>query len=196
MSVIRVFSFSAARRGFDSTLRDELIPDMLEKPGIVDCYVGRRGEDDLGPRVVASVWDSREAMVDAVSDGLGAFHPEHLDATTDQVLEIVELRVAWKAESASARILRVLRGEVTPGELEVYADEVRLGVDLDTVDDDGPTALYLGRSGDDAFVTVSAWREWSHIEAATGGDIRHPDATRHSERLVTWAVELFEIVQR
>ena len=115
--VIRVFSFRAARRGFDDTLRSVFVPDLMSRAGIVDCYVGRQGPDDEGPRIVATVWTSRGAMVDAVGEELGVFHPEHLDATTDQVLDILELRVDWHPAGEPPRILRVLRGDVRPGEL-------------------------------------------------------------------------------
>ncbi len=197
MTVIRLFSFQAARRGFDEILRTVMIPDLLEKPGIIDLCVGRQGPDDLGPRIVASVWDSRQSMLDAIGDRLGTFHPEHLDATSDQRLEICELGVAWRSEAAPPnRILRVLRGEVRTGELEAYVEDVQHGVELDALDQHGPTTLYLGKLGGDTFVTVSAWRDWSDIELATGGNVNHPRATRHPERLIDWDVQHFEVVTR
>ncbi len=195
MSVIRLFSFRAAQLGFDRVLRTELIPELLSKPGILDCYVGRQGPDGLGPRIVATVWESREAMVDGVSDRLGVFHPEYVDATTDQALDILELRVIWRRDHDPARILRVLRGEVRSGELAAYVLDVEHGVELDAINERGPTALYLGEAGPDRFVTVSNWREWSDIERATGGNIARPRATRHPERLIAWDVEHYEIVQ-
>lgn len=194
MPVIRVFSFRAARRGFDDTLRTVFVPDLMSRAGIVDCYVGRQGPDDEGPRIVATVWTSRGAMVDAIGEELGVFHPEHLDATTDQVLDILELRVDWHPAGEPPRILRVLRGDVRPGELEPYIDDVRHGVELDAQAEHGPAALFLGAAGPDAFVTVSAWREWAHIERATGGNVAQPMATRHPERLLRWHVEHFELV--
>jgi hypothetical protein len=194
VSVIRVFSFRAARRGFDDTLRTVFVPDLLGMAGIVDCYVGRQGPDDEGPRIVATVWGSREAMVDAVGEELGVFHPEHLDATTDQALGIFDLRVDWHLAGEQPKILRVLRGQVRPGELEPYIADVRHGVELDAQAAHGPAALFLGEAGPDAFVTVSAWREWAHIERATGGNVARPMATRHPERLLRWHVEHYELV--
>ena len=205
--VIRLFSFVAARRGFDAVLRGEMIPELRAMPDLVDSYVGRQESD--GPRIVVTVWDSRAAMVDGVGDTLGVFHPEYLDATTGQALEILDVRASWQRPSEDPRILRILRGEVRAGaadehlvadvevragELDVYATEVERGVEQDAKDERGPTALYLGHSDGPSFVTVSAWREWSDIERATGGNINLPRATSHPERLTTWEVEHFEIV--
>lgn len=192
MRVIRLFSFVAARRGFDAVLRGEMIPELRAMPDLVDSYVGRQESD--GPRIVVTVWDSRAAMVDGVGDTLGVFHPEYLDATTGQALEILDVRASWQRPSEDPRILRILRGEVRAGELDVYATEVERGVEQDAKDERGPTALYLGHSDGPSFVTVSAWREWSDIERATGGNINLPRATSHPERLTTWEVEHFEIV--
>ena len=124
------------------------------------------------------------------------FHPEHLDATTDQVLDILELRVDWHPAGEPPRFPRVLRGDVRAGRAELYIDDVRHGVELDAQAEHGPAALFLGAAGPDAFVTVSAWREWAHIERATGGNVAQPMATRHPERLLRWHVEHFELVDR
>jgi hypothetical protein len=198
VSVIRVFSFLAARQGFDDILRKVFVPDLTGRPGIVDCYVGRQGPDDVGPRIVVTTWTTREAMVDTLGDGLGVFHPEYLDATTNQVLEILEARIDWRAGAGPPgeppRILRLLRGEVRSGELDAYVDDVRHGVQADADAGHGPTTLYLGLSGTDTFMTVSAWREWAHIERATGGNVSRPLVTRHPERLAAWQVELYELI--
>lgn len=58
----------------------------------------------------------------------------------------------------------------------------------------GPLSLYLGSNADDTFVTVSIWDGWSAVEAATGGDVARPMATRHPERLVEWEATHFEII--
>jgi hypothetical protein len=194
VSVIRLFSFHTGDRAFDGVLRNVMIPDLLAKPGIVDCYVGRQETGELGPRIVAPVWESRQAMVAAVGDRLGVFHPEYLDATTDQSLEILNLRIAWRSGLLPDRILRVLRGAVRPGEIDAYVDDVEHGLQRDAADAHGPNALYLAESGVDAFVTVSAWREWSDIEHATGGNVDQPRLTRQPERLIGWEVEHFELV--
>jgi hypothetical protein len=41
---------------------------------------------------------------------------------------------------------------------------------------------------------VSVWESWSALEAATGGDIRRPIATRHPERIERWDAAHFEVI--
>ena len=195
MSVVRVFTFRTVRPGFDSVLRDELMPEMRAMPGLVEVFFGRQGPDDVGPRITVSIWSSGEAMVAGVSDRLGVFHPEHLAATSDHVLEVFEERIGDRVDGPPSTILRVFRGVVRPGELGAYVDEVRDGVELDRRNGVGPIALYLGATDDGPFITASAWREWDDIARATGGDIREPNKTRHPERLESWSIEHYEIVR-
>ncbi len=193
--VIRLFRFRAVRPAFDGILRDELIPELSAQVGITDCYSGRQGPDEVGPRLVASVWSSVEAMTAALGDGLGVFHPEYLDETTDQVLEVLPLEIGERFEvPGPARILRTLRGTVRPGELDAYLADVGEGVGIDAASPNGPVALYLATISPQAFITVSAWRQWSDIELATGGDVRRPRATSRPEHLVDWTVDHFEVV--
>jgi hypothetical protein len=196
-SVIRLFTFRAVRPAFDEILRGEIVPDLRVQPGILDCYSARQGPDEIGPRIVASIWQSRDAMVRSVGEvlGVGPFHPEYLAETTDQRLEILPLEIGQRfATGEPARILRILRGTVRTGEFGAYADDVRDGVRLDAERPNGPASLYLAPAGADDFITLSAWRRWSDIELATGGDVHRPRATRHPERLIDWDVSHFEIV--
>ena len=194
MAVLRTFRYVPARPYFDEILRTEMLPELVTKPGLVDCYLGRQGPDLADRRIVATVWDSRAAMVDALGEDLGTFHPEYLDATTDHHLEIAELALCLRPGGPRPTILRTLRGTAHPGELERYFENVTSGVTLDVAAGHGPSAFYAAPVGGDAFVTLSAWAEWSAIEAATGGDVRRPSATRHPERLASWDVEHWEIV--
>jgi hypothetical protein len=194
-TVLRLFAFRAVRPAFDETLRNELMPELAGKPGVIDCYSGRQGPD--GPRLVASVWRDHDAMVTTLgAEPGGPFRPEYLAETTDQVVDVMRVRVRERFPVAGApRILRLLRGRVKPGELEAYVEDVRTGVGLDAASEHGPTSLYLAVGEGDDFATVSAWRDWHHIELATGGDIHRPRATRRPERLVEWDVSHFEIVE-
>jgi hypothetical protein len=197
-SVIRLFTFRAVRPAFDQILRDVIVPDLCIQAGIVDCYSARQGPDEIGPRIVASVWRSRSELVAALGEELeaGAFHPDYLDETTDRVLEVVPLEIAEHFEAGEpARILRILRGTVAAGEKAAYVEDVRTGMRIDVASSDGPVALYLASNEGDSFITVSAWRKWADIELATGGDVHRPRATRRPERLVDWDVSHFEIVR-
>ena len=193
-AIIRIFRFRAARKGFDEILRTVMVPDLRASPGLVDVICGRQGPDDLGPRILVTIWASQAAMVSSVGDRLGIFHPELMGHTTDQLLEFHPIRLDAGTDDKDPRLLRILRGTVRPGELRDYVDEVRSGVAEDTAVGTPPTLIYLAETGPDAFLTVSAWRSWDDLEQATGGDVHRPLATRKPERLVDWDVEYYEIV--
>ena len=193
--VIRLFTFRPARPAFDEILRTELIPELCSQVGLVDCYSGRQGPDELGQRIVASIWRDRAAMVEAVSETLGVFRPDRLEETTDRVLEIMPLRVAEKfALDGEPRILRVLRGRVRPGEME----RLRAG----RPSRDGPR--HRERDGARGPVPRRGCARWlpDHVglarlarhRAATGGDVHRPRATRQPERLVDFEVDHYEMV--
>src|SRR4051794_8129663 len=61
--VLRLFRFRSAMPGFDATIRDVLIPDVVRIPGNLAAYAGRIGPDDDGTRLIATVWASHDAMV-------------------------------------------------------------------------------------------------------------------------------------
>ena len=65
--ILRLFHFHPVGAAFDSIMRDVMLPDRRRLPGIVDVFLGRRGPDELGPRMNATVWTSREAMVAGVA---------------------------------------------------------------------------------------------------------------------------------
>jgi heme-degrading monooxygenase HmoA len=196
--VLRLDAFRSLRPAYDELLRGELVAELLGMPGLADAYAARQGPDDAGPRLVATVWSTEAAMVAAIGAGFGASHPQHVESTTDQRRETVPLLVGHRyLPTAGPLILRLLRGRVRPGELAAYAQDVDHGADEDAHRENGPVAVYMGgvaTEGPEAFVTLSAWREWTDIEAATGGDIHRPRATRQPERLAEWDVEHFEIV--
>jgi len=195
LPVIRLFTFRAARPGFDEILRSVLVADLRRQRGILECFSGRQGPEEAGPRIVASVWQDADSMVAAVGDSLGTFHPELMDETVDRGLQTLAVRIGRRFDvPAEPRILRVLHGRVRAGQLDEYVRDVEHGVEADARDRHGPTTLYLGEAGDDRFVTVSTWRSWSDIERATGGDVHRPRATRQPERLIDWDVQLYEIV--
>ena len=179
-----------------------MILDLVAFPDLVDVYVGRQGPDEMGERLVASVWKSRPAMAAAVGEGFepAMFHPEHLDETTDRVLEMEDLAVAMRFDDPpsmpepTAGVLRVARGHIQPGELDAYREDVRLGTLADAEAGHGPLALYLAVEPPDRFLTFSVWSSWSLLEAATGGDVRRPLATRHAERIKEWGATHYEIL--
>ena len=196
-AVLRLFRCRPLRTAFDGILRDELIPELRCRPGVIDVQVGRKGPDELGERLVASVWGSHEAMVASVGEDLESspFHPEYLAETADRSLELLPLATVLRfGGTREPGIVRLARGMVQPGELPEYVEEARVGALGDSAGGAGPIALYLAIDEPDRFVTLSIWDTWASIEAATGADVRRPIATQRSERLVAFDVNHYEAV--
>jgi hypothetical protein len=182
---------------FDVGLRDEVLPELEEQRGLVDAYAGRRGSAETGERVVASLWESRAAMADGIGDRaeLERLRPVHAEQARDDRLEVLEIAFGVRMDRLVApRLLRVFRGETVPGGLEAYVDEVHAGALRDAQAFEGLIALYLSVVAPASFVTLSAWSDWESIEAATGGTIRRPIATRHRDRLAAATAVHYEIL--
>jgi hypothetical protein len=198
-NVLRVFAFRpvGSETALDALLRDELLPSFLELPGLVDAMVGRHNEGAGDERVVVSVWESREAMTAELGETslVAPFRPEQAGSIQDGRLDVLPVAVSVRVDaSAPPTILRVFRGQAYDGELDPYVDEAREGALADADAEAGLVAFYLGVERPSRFVTVSAWTDWGAIERATGSDVHHPLATRHSERLLTATADHFEIL--
>lgn len=197
-SVLRLFGFQPLGSGadYDARLRHSLLPAFLELPGLRGVYVGRRGPDDSGERMIASIWETGDAM----SAAQGAREGDLLEIeTAEEVgpcrLEFVTLAVDLSFDRADpAQVLRVFRGQVREGELDLYVEEARNGTLADAAGPHGPVGLYLGPQPPDRFVTVSVWTDWESIEAATHGNIRQPIATSNAARLVGGTATHYEVV--
>lgn len=194
--VMRLMTFRPVRVAYDEILRSRVVPGLAGMPGVIDCYSGRQGPDDLGPRIVASVWQSEAAIADADLDRTGNIEPREPDEVTDRIVEILPLLVVERFTTArEPRVLRLVRGRVRAGEFSAYAEDVRAGAEVDALGEGGPLSLYMGgHDASDEFVTLSTWHSWEDIEAASGGDVHQPRATRRPERLVEWDVSHYEIV--
>lgn len=197
--VIRLFGFRPTRPAFDNVLRDWIVPAMRGQAGVIEVYPGRQGPDELGPRLVASIWESDAAMDFALggSARLDGRQPEELDGMADPTVEVLSAEITFRAEDAvdRPRIIRALRGRARPGQLARYIEEARAGVAADVAAGHGPSAFYLARGDSaDAFVALSVWTSWGAIELATGGDIRRPTATRHPELIESWEATHYEAI--
>jgi hypothetical protein len=184
---------------FDAVLREEMVPDLVRQPGVVGVHVGRHGPDAIGERLVASIWESTEAMLEAMGPDVeqSRFHPEHLADTTDRSVIVHDLEIAMRtARPDPERVIRVVRGRVRSGELDAYVEDARAGTLHDVASQQGPLALYLAPLPPDRFLTLSVWSEWSAIEASTGAGTRAPATTRHAERLVEVDATHYESVSR
>ena len=197
-TVMRLLTF---RPGGDDSVVDSVLRSALAASGVesmsVGTYVGRRGPDEEGQHVVVSLWPSREAMLAA----LGAeaeVRPCGWEATvgfSDARLEILPLALSLSFETNQpSRIVRVYRGTTKPGEFDAYVEDVRSDTVADAAADRGPHALHLAVEAPRSFVTVSVWSEWSQIEAAEGGSIRRPIATKHEHRLEAGTAVHYELL--
>ena len=199
-AVMRILHFQPHRIDFDSQLREQFIPILRNQAGLLDLIAGRHGPDERGPRIVASVWAADAVVALPPWTDRGALDAGGPAATTDERRpEVMPVRVSFRGQGTdAARVLRIFRGRVRADELDRYIDEAETGTQADGAAGRGPLALYIATVDTipDAFVTVSAWSEWSVIEAATGGDIRRPVATRHPERLVESEATHYEVIER
>lgn len=191
--VLRVVVFRSEGQAapVDNLLRDAIVPRLLEVDGVVDAWIGRQGAPDDRFRVLVSTWqaepDPEPADLAVIRGATGAVSP--VVVTVDQL----ELAVHARFErSEPARVLRIFRGIVRPGELGPYVDEARAGMTADSEVNDGLIAFDLGARPPDEFVTASAWTGWAAIEGATGGNTRQPFATRNRARLASFAIDHYE----
>ena len=197
-AVIRLFRFRPVRPAFDQILRGVLVPELQAEAGLLDLLVARRGPDELGDRVMASIWSSRERMADVLGESFeptARFHPELLGETTDRSLEVVPIEFAVRRpDRPGSSILRLSHGRVRPGRRPDYVAAARDGTEADIAAGRGPAVLYLATAGEDRFVTISAWRSWEEVAEATGGDVAQPIATRHPELILEFEAVHFELL--
>ncbi len=180
---LRLFEFTPRDGAFDSILRDVMIPDLWALPGVREVYVGRQGPDQVGPRLIATTWESEADMVDAVGVSFDAprFHPEYLAETTDRRLEFLPLSFAYRSDTtASPSIIRLVTGQVRAGELDAYVREAWAGTEDDAAAGQGPNALYLATLAPDRFRTLSIWPDWATLQ--DGDRRRHRPADRDAPR--------------
>ena len=195
--VLRIIRFRPRSVEFDDALRHRLIPALRAQPGLIDVVAGRHGTDELGQRIVTSVWssvaaaDTRQGPEGSIDELAGFLDVDEVRS------ERLSVRVQFRnPRPGTARLLRVFRGQVRGGEMDRYVEEAEAGALADTAAGHGPITLHLAVVAPqlDRFVTVSTWPDWSTIEAATGGDIHQPLATRHPERIVASDVTHYEVI--
>jgi hypothetical protein len=198
-TLMRLFGFRPVGSGaeLDAALRDQVVPDLRQAPGITDVYVARGATEGAGERVIASIWESRDAMTAELGEAsvIGRFQPERVEDLMSSRLDVLPLAIGMTYERANPpTILRVYRGRVLPGELDNYIEEARGGARADAEANQGLVALYMGTGRPTRFITVSAWTGWEAIEQATGGDIRTPVRTRNSARIEVGTAAHYEIL--
>jgi hypothetical protein len=196
--MIRIVRCRPLGVGFDTALREALVPDARESAGLLDLIAGRHGPDEQGSRIVAWVWESAAAMATPFGGSAGGTQVPPLDNVADLEVETMPLRIVFRGPGTEKpRIVRAFRGQVRASQLDAYVEEARIGTLRDSEAGTGPLALYLAAATDesDTVLTLSTWLDWGAIEVATGGDIRQPVATRHPERLAAWEAIHYEAIE-
>jgi hypothetical protein len=194
---LRLYQFNPLRPTFDAVTRNQILPALAQRPGVLGVWAGRKGPDELGRRVVASLWTSRDAMEEAMGIDLAhlRFQPQYLDETTDRVLEVRP--VLWSIGAPGrlrSGVLRVARGLLARGDTVSYAESVRAGVAIDHARGSDPDVLVLASASDREFVTVTTWSGWDSLQAATGASLQRPIRTQHNEGLASFDADHFELL--
>jgi hypothetical protein len=180
----------------DALIRRRGIAAISALPGVVEVYAGRRGPDQNGERVIASVWaangsDSGATQRERLEFDLAGLEPSVQCVSTEVVPLLLALRYPT---DAVPRVLRVFRGEIRDGRVDEYLDAARDGADRDAHLPEGPNALYLAMTGQSSFLTVSIWPSWAAIQERTGSDMHHPVSTQHRELLKSGSAFHYEIL--
>jgi hypothetical protein len=181
----------------DATLRDDLLPRLVGLPGLAGAWLGRQGSDRGHERHLVTLWQSRDALRDAMGDAIVIpdFDRDHGREVVAGRCETLPVAISlWFDRPGTPQVLRIFHGEVRDGELDRYVEDAKTGTLSDASTPTGPLGLFLGVDPPARFVTISVWTDWSAIEATTGGNIHRPVATRHGERLTSVTADHYEIL--
>ena len=195
--VIRLFRFRPALVEFDKTLRTIMVPDLRRMDGLIDVHVGRHGAEQLGDRIVATIWTDRPSMKRRSGRRWRTRRSIPIGCPTRRASSS---RSASSTSCSGSRAGRRRRSSAcsaarsSPGELAAYIEEARAGTLADVEAQRGPAALYLAADPPDRFLTLSLWPDWSAIERATGGDVHRPMSTKDSARIVDMDIVHYEVV--
>jgi hypothetical protein len=184
----------------DTSLRRRGLAALSSIPGVLEVYAGRRGPDQNGERVIASVWSSNggQDAADVSQHERECLETElaGLEPTVERVsTEVLPLKLTLRFPSdAAPKVLRVFRGEIRETHVDEYLEAARAGADHDAETGEGPLAVYLAMTGELSFLTISVWPGWSAIQERTGSDVRHPVSTQHRELLRSGSAFHYEIL--
>jgi hypothetical protein len=123
--VLRVFRFRPVVSEFDAFMRTEMLPAVARLPGLLAVHAGRRDQDSGGDRIVATIWESRAAMIDVVGASLeqSPFFPNGWRRRSTGRSTRSTSGPELPFSTAGAGTAATLPGTVRPGELEDYVSE-------------------------------------------------------------------------
>lgn len=190
---LRLLAFRPQADAADDALRQSVVPALLDRPGLVDIFLARHGAEWDDERVIVTVWDEHASTPERLEEELLA--GAGIEVGDLSRLDVLPVRIALRHPGRQApSVLRVFRGTVRSGAWDTYLEAAQSGALFDGATNLGAIALYLAAECAPDFVTVSAWVDWPSIEAATGGDIRRPFATRNQELLERVHAAHYEIL--
>jgi hypothetical protein len=196
--VLRLLRFRGAGPEvlLDAALREAVGRASSAMPGLLGSWAGRRRADDSDERCVVTVSTAEDTLRSPLLERLGLGDLEGGHLSVDLIEDVtLPLCIAVSGDrDVPPRILRIVHGTTRQDQLPRYVQAVEAGAAADVAARHGPLRLYLAQASSDEFLTVSAWAAWGDVEVSTGGDARHPDATRHAELLRTTTVDHFELL--
>jgi hypothetical protein len=198
-AIVRLSQFRTARPGFDAVLRESVLPELRGHAGVLRVFAGRQGPDEIGLRILVSVWEAEEALNRAFS-GNPVAEPAVLDETSARHVEILPVVVSSIGEASvggatsSTGILRVGRATLRDGELESYAKLVTRDLEAGADGGAAPRAVLLAGWGERGFLMVSTWPDWASIEAATGASVADPLRTKRLAGLEGFHADHYELL--
>jgi hypothetical protein len=197
---VRLSRFRTTRPAFDAVLRTTVLPRTRARSGNVAVFAGRQGPDEIGARLLASLWipaasSNGPGAPAAAGSEADAGAEDALDGTAGQsteVMPVVLLRLA--AAPLATGILRVARGHLRDLDVASYAQDVSRDITGIQALSAGPSDLVMATPGEGSFVMLTTWRDWSAIEAATGASISEPLRTKQLPALESFEADHFELL--
>ena len=198
-SIVRLSAFRPIGEAaiVDAVLRDDVLPQLATRRGLIGAWIGRQGADRGYERQLVSVWHSAQDLAEAMGDAVVTpeFDRDHGRDVIAGPCETLPLAICLEFDRpGAALVLRIFHGETRDGDLDRYVEDARTGTLSDATKPTGPLALFLGLDPPRRFVTVSVWTDWAAIEATTGGTVRRPMATRYEDRLTSVTADHYEIL--
>jgi hypothetical protein len=191
--IVRLSRFRTTRPAFDAALRAVTLPDLRRQPGILATFAGRQGPEEIGPRLLATLWSSEDAM----RAGLGteAGDTDDLADTTERRVDVLSATVVQLAPvPLPSGIVRLARARLRDIDVATYARLVADELLSMRASGRGPSDLVMATPGAGAFLMLSTWTDWSAVEAATGASVSEPLRTKRLAALEDFEVDHYELL--
>jgi hypothetical protein len=191
-AIVRLSRFRTTRPAFDAALRTAVLPDLRRRPGILGVLAGRKGPEEIGPRLLATLWPSDDAMQEALGENAD---DAGLAGAIERRIEVLPVTLAHLAPlPLPTGILRVARARLRDTDLSAYAQLVSDELLRLQASGRGPSDLVMAGSHADAFVMVSTWPDWSALEEATGASVSEPLRTKRLAALEGFEADHYELL--